>query len=332
MRPAVVALTALAFGLPAAAHGFRPARVEIVEVAGVVRVRTVSTPSADGRAITPVLPSRCVVTTPWRESVVEGELVAAASFRCAAPGLSGERITLQAMAPGADALLRWAPPRGAAVTLAVRADAPSATLPLRPEGTFAAVAGYVPLGFEHILTGWDHLAFVFLLLLLVRRRAPADASRRLLSTVTAFTLGHSVTLALAAVGALRLRAAPVEAVIALSIALLAGETSRPEDAAPTLSERRPWSIALGFGLLHGLGFAGALAEVGLPEGEVPGALAGFNVGVELGQLAFVTTSLAGVAMIRRLAPSALPWTLGATRYAAGALGMFWTFDRLGRIA
>ena len=327
MRSAVF-LCALLATATASAHGFRPVRVDLAEHAGAVRVRVISSALREAPALR--LPDTCAVTRAWTESLDGQDRVREASFRCAT-GLSGARVAVRGLGADTDALLRWSAGRGAAVTLAVRADAPEVTLPLRPNDAAAALRSYVPLGFAHILTGWDHLLFVLGLLLLTRRARDGAATRRLLGTVTCFTLGHSVTLALAATGALRLRAAPVEAVIALSIVLLAWEVSRPEDAPRTLTERRPWAIALGFGLLHGLGFAGALAEVGVPDVERTAALAGFNVGVELGQLTFVLAALLGVWLLSRAGARALRGGLWVTRTAMGALGAFWTLERLGRI-
>lgn len=327
MRAAVL-LCALLASATASAHGFRPVRVDLAERDGAVRARVIS--SAQRPAPTLQLPAACAVTQAWRESLDGQDRVCEATFRCD-PGLSGARVAVRGLGADTDALLRWSAGRGAAVTLALRAESPAVTLPLRPTDAAAALRSYIPLGFEHILTGWDHLLFVLGLLLLTRRARDASTTRRLLGTITSFTLGHSVTLALAATGALRLRAAPVEAVIALSIVLLAWEVSRPDDAPPTLTERRPWAIALGFGLLHGLGFAGALAEVGVPDVERTAALAGFNVGVELGQLTFVLAALLGVSLLTRAGARALRGGLLVTRTAMGALGAFWTLERLGRI-
>lgn len=327
MRPALLLAMCLATTV-ASAHGFRPARVDLSERDGAVRVRVLS--AAQRPAVSVTLPAACVATGAWREFLDGQDRVSEATFRCAA-GLSGARVAVRGLGADTDALLRWSAGRGAAVTLALRADAPEVTLPLRPNDAAAALRSYIPLGFEHILTGWDHLLFVLGLLLLTRRARETSPTRRLLGTITSFTLGHSVTLALAATGALRLRTAPVEAVIALSLVLLAWEVSRPEDAPRTLTERRPWAIALGFGLLHGLGFAGALAEVGVPDVERTAALAGFNVGVELGQITFVLAALLTVALLSRAGARALRGGLWVTRTAMGALGAFWTLERLGRI-
>ena len=183
-----------------------------------------------------------------------------------------------------------------------------------------SVAGrYGRLGVEHILGGIDHLAFVAALLLLV------GIDRRLVATVTSFTLAHSITLALAVLGLARLPASAVEASIALSILLVAAEGL---DGRPTLTRTYPWAVAFTFGLLHGFGFAGALADVGLPPDQVPLALLCFNVGVELGQLAFVgVVALVWIVGLRRL-PDPWPDRLRrATLYMVGCAAAYWTLER-----
>ena len=163
-------------------------------------------------------------------------------------------------------------------------DPPVFQVPAAPR-PWRVLVDYARLGVGHILTGPDHLLFVFGLVLL------AGASRRLLTTVTAFTLGHSVTLAAAVLGLVRLPAAPIEVAIAASVFVLAVELAR-DPGRPSAIRRRPWVMAFVFGLLHGLGFASALTEAGLPAGEIPLALLGFNLGIEVGQIAFVGCVLA----------------------------------------
>jgi hydrogenase/urease accessory protein HupE len=195
-------------------------------------------------------------------------------------------------------------------------------------GPLAVAGAYVGHGVEHILLGFDHLLFVLALILIVR------SARGLLWTVTAFTLAHSITLALAALGVVRVPGPPVEAAIALSILLLASEILRLRRGEPSLTARWPWLVAFCFGLLHGFGFAGALTAVGLPVGDIPLALFAFNVGVELGQLAFIAAVLGAMALARRtgvssgLARRALP----ATAWAIGILAAFWFFERLSAFA
>lgn len=178
-------------------------------------------------------------------------------------------------------------------------------------------SAYSVLGIEHILTGYDHLVFVLGLLFLV------GFNRRLVWTITAFTLAHSVTLALSALGWLTLRSAPVEATIALSIMLVAGEALHKEQ---TWSRRWPALVAFLFGLVHGLGFAGALKQIGLPDNHLAVALLTFNVGVEVGQLMVV---LAAWLVTRALKP----WPgLGRARtpalYAMGGVAAYWSIGRV----
>jgi hydrogenase/urease accessory protein HupE len=180
---------------------------------------------------------------------------------------------------------------------------------------------YAALGVEHILLGIDHLLFVLALLLLVR-----DA-RTLVKTVTSFTVAHSITLALSALGLFSLPGAPVEAVIALSIVFMAREVVTLQRGGSTLTSRRPWLVAFAFGLFHGLGFAGALAELGLPHEAVSLALASFNVGVELGQLLFVAAVLAAVALARRVPWTPPPWTQALPAYGIGCVATCWFLER-----
>ncbi|HET9957391.1 MAG TPA: HupE/UreJ family protein [Polyangiaceae bacterium] len=212
---------------------------------------------------------------------------------------------------------------GARLLRVVTASAPSLTvyggartgwISLKP-----IIADYTWLGVEHILTGFDHLLFVIALTLLVTGR------RLLLATITAFTVAHSVTLAFTALGLLSVPTAPVEATIALSIVLVCAECLRPADS---LTRRAPWLVAFAFGLLHGLGFASALLEIGLPEKHVPSALLCFNLGVELGQLAVIGVILALGGFVERSNLNKQTWTRRAV-YAMGGVAAFWAIDRIG---
>jgi hydrogenase/urease accessory protein HupE len=201
----------------------------------------------------------------------------------------------------------------------VTAGRPFLVVPPEPQPG-AVARDYAGLGVAHILSGPDHLLFVFGLVLLARTR------RRLLGTITAFTAGHSVTLSLAALGLVQVPTPPIEVAIAMSVLVLAIELAR-DTPAPTLLRRHPWAMAAAFGLLHGLGFAAALREAGLPVGEIPLALAAFNVGIEAGQLAFVAAVLAGRAALGDL-PGRLPrWTARVPVYGMGSLAAFWWFER-----
>lgn len=192
----------------------------------------------------------------------------------------------------------------------------------RDERDFVEVAQtYGLLGLEHILSGIDHLLFVLSLLFLVGFR------RRLIGTVTSFTAAHSLTLAASALGALTLRPPPVEAAIALSIVLVSAEALSNRD---TLTRRWPEIVAFFFGLVHGLGFAGALKEIGLPEHHAPVALLTFNLGVEAGQLLVIALAWALVLATRQFKGTA---TVRKTAlYTIGSVSVFWTFSRLMAIA
>jgi hypothetical protein len=188
--------------------------------------------------------------------------------------------------------------------------------------SWAGARRYTWLGVEHILSGVDHLLFVAGLLLLVR------GARKLVATITAFTLAHSLTLGLAAVGWVRLPSGPVEALIALSILLLAAENVYQQRGRAGLASTRPWLVSFFFGLVHGLGFAGALGEMGLPKAEIPLALLFFNLGVEGGQLFFVGCWFALYAAARLARLPTMPHLQVAAHYALGAIAAWWTLQRV----
>jgi hypothetical protein len=192
-----------------------------------------------------------------------------------------------------------------------------------PTGTAQVAWSYLVLGVEHILGGVDHLLFVLVLLLIVR------GGRRIVATITAFTLAHSLTLVAATLGWVRVPGPPVEAMIALSIVFVAAEVVHGLRGRPGLTARAPWVVAFSFGLLHGFGFAGALAEVGLPQTAIPVALLMFNVGVEVGQLLFVAGMLGLRAVAMRALPPLPKAVLNVPPYAIGAVAMFWVIERVG---
>jgi hydrogenase/urease accessory protein HupE len=202
-------------------------------------------------------------------------------------------------------------------------------LPERPEFTVRAATdagevawSYFVLGVEHILGGIDHLLFVLALLLIVR------GGRRIVATITAFTVAHSITLVSATLGWVLVPGPPVEATIALSIVFVAAEVVHGLRGKPGLTARAPWLVAFTFGLLHGFGFAGALAEVGLPQKAIPVALLMFNVGVEVGQLLFVGAVLVVHAGLSRLPQARARWATLAVPYTIGGVAMFWVIERI----
>jgi hydrogenase/urease accessory protein HupE len=185
------------------------------------------------------------------------------------------------------------------------------------------VAGdYTLLGTDHILSGYDHLSFVLALILIV------SGWRRLFLTVTFFTLAHSITLAAATLGLLWVPGPPIEATIALSILFLASELVKLERGQSSLTARYPWVVAFVFGLLHGLGFAGALGELGLPSQEIPLALLMFNLGVELGQLMFIAAILLLIEILRRIQKHWPMWMRQLPAYGIGGLAAFWLIERV----
>ena len=189
-------------------------------------------------------------------------------------------------------------------------------------GRFEVARTYLVLGIEHILTGIDHLLFVSGLLLLV------SGVRRLLLTVSAFTLSHTVTLTLATLGFVHVPPAPVEAVIALSILFVAWEVIRKKTHPAGLAQQKPWLVAFSFGLLHGLGFAGGLSAAGLPAAHIPMALGFFSAGVEVGHFSFVGSALLVMAALRRWMSQLPPWSWRIAPYAIGGCASFWLIARL----
>lgn len=307
------------------AHEARPAYLEITETAAGRYDVLWRTPLLSGQRL-PVLlrfPDGCrnVVEPTQRElndSVIERRVIDAG-----AAGLTGRRIEFVGLqASITDVLVRISILDGVHSTVLVHPAQPWVEIVATP-GAFAVAGAFVVHGIGHILGGFDHLLFVFGLLLLVRN------GWMLVKTITAFTLAHSITLALAALGVVHVPGPPVEATIALSILLLAVEIARSNRGEPGFTARWPWVVAFCFGLLHGFGFAGALAEIGLPQRDLPLALFTFNVGVEIGQLIFVAAVLAGRELLLRcrLPASVTRHLQPAASYILGTVAAFWFFER-----
>ena len=269
------------------------------------------------RLVVPLVPANCRIAEGPNSRIAALALVGSAGLACRGP-IAGGTAGYREILGGGDVLLRVAPLGGAVQSYRLTPDAPSATLAAEP-APGQVWRTYGLLGIEHILTGWDHLLFVIALVLLVRRGwAVAGA-------VTAFTVAHSLTLAGVTLGLVGLPARPVEALIALSIVFLAVELLRK---GPSLTRQYPWVIAFAFGLIHGFGFAGALAEIGVPEGEVPAALLAFNLGVEAGQLAVVLGVLALLAILARASRDVLTPAIRLAGYAIGITASYWLIDRV----
>lgn len=269
-----------------------------------------------------LLPDGCRALSPPEVRTSARRAVQRWEADCGAGSLVGRRIGIEGLrSRRTDAVLRIELRDGGLIESVLRPDEPVVTI-APPAGRIAVARGYLELGLGHILGGLDHLLFVLGLVLLVPER------RRLLWTITAFTAGHSLTLALAVLGFVHLPPAPIEVLIALSIVAVAAELVQGGSDRGRRRGGLPISLALGFGLLHGLGFAGALAEVGLPPGEIPLALFAFNCGIELGQLLFVALALAAAAALRAL-PIRWPAPVRLVpAYAIGSLAAFWAWQRL----
>lgn len=330
-NPLSVALLLLfASAGPAAAHPLAPALLELREATGAlvdVRFKTSLYPRsrASAELLVPSLPGSCERVGSSRLAVEGGGQVERFRMRCA-EGVVGRRVGVAGLRENAiDALLRVELRDGRTFQHVLRAGHETVVVPARPDRV-QVFTSYLGMGARHIASGLDHLLFVFGLVLLV---APGGGYvNRLLLTLSAFTAGHCVTLSGAAVGWLRLPGPPVEFLIALSVLALAVELARPHREGRSI--RLPWLLAGGFGLLHGLGFAGALLEAGLPEGEIALALLSFNLGIEVGQVIFVGLVLVFLWTLRiARMPERLPeWSGQVPVYGMGSLAAMWCFERM----
>lgn len=327
-RSLVAALLGMALWSAAAgAHPLAPALLELTEV-GPARYAVLwrtSVARAGSASVAPRLPQDCVAVAPPDSRVERGEaLVARWVAQCAEP-LGGRRLAVDGLdGSGINVIVRVVP-QGAAPFQALLGQDDAAVTPVLAaaveEGTFAR---YLRLGVAHLLGGFDHALFLLGLFLLVAARGP----RVLVLTATAFTLGHSVTLALATLGWSPIRQETAELLIAGTVLLLALELVAAKPVAATTSwlARRPGLMAGGFGLVHGLGFAGALREVGLPAADIPLALLAFNVGIELGQLALLG-ALAALAWAWRRAPAPARLAPALPAYVIGSCAACWLLER-----
>jgi hydrogenase/urease accessory protein HupE len=302
---------ALAFTLalaprPAAAHGMRSAYVEITEATpGHAHVVIRGKVPVTGVALTVAAPctlERDVLTCPAR--------------------LAGAALTITGLGPiASEAVVFVTFHDGTTTSACVTPGTPRWTVPGAADDSELDIAGrYVALGVVHIATGADHLLFLLALVLCLR------SLRAVMLAETAFTLSHTLSFSASALGWIHVSAAAAEACIAVSLVLVALDIGRPQRVAPW----RTAGLAFAFGLVHGLGFAGGLAELGLPATAVPAALAGFAAGVELGQVVFLAACVAAIRVIARW-PAATRATVAAGAYAIGGVGWFWLFERLGAL-
>ncbi|HEX2478678.1 MAG TPA: HupE/UreJ family protein [Geminicoccaceae bacterium] len=318
----LLATALLAWPGMARAHDLGVARALLEELPGARYVLEVEVePHLAPLFAPPELPERC--GAPAAVTPDLGTLRFA--FACAGEPLTAEDVLrLPWQRQGVMLTVRWADGSTARQFFAgtgAATEVPLAALNAGSGSVRNAALRYLGLGIEHILLGIDHLLFVLGLLLLV------SGPWMLIKTITAFTVAHSITLALATLGLVAVPSRPVDAAIALSIVFLGAEILRARQGRPGLAARAPWVVAFAFGLLHGLGFAGALTQLGLPPGEIPQALLFFNVGVEIGQLLFVATFLALAWALRALQVAWPRWSEPLPAYAIGTVAAFWFIER-----
>jgi hydrogenase/urease accessory protein HupE len=237
-------------------------------------------------------------------------------------GLNGRTISIDGLgATMTDVLVRIEYADGTTWTQRLKPSAPAAVIP-KTASRLQTAAVYLKLGVEHILSGVDHLLFVLALIILTR------GGWKLVKTVTAFTLSHSITLTAATLGFVHVPQQPVEAIIALSIVFVATEIVKVRRGIKSISASAPWLVALSFGLLHGLGFAGGLSDAGLPVLNIPTALLFFSLGVESGHFLFIGVVMSLIALARRVRISFPRWTELVPPYAIGTIAMFWVIQRI----
>ena len=311
------------FSVTASAHEVRPAYLELHEVqANEYQVLWKTPMRGDLRlSLSPAFSGRTEALTPIDTRQISGAAIQTWRMQAIEP-LRGQTLRIVGLeATMTDTLVRAEFADGTSWTQRLTPGQPAVQIPQRQSAL--AVAGvYLKLGVEHILLGIDHLLFVLALLIIT------GGGWKLVKTVTAFTLAHSITLALATLGFVHVAQAPVEAVIALSIVFVATEIIHVRQGRIGITARAPWIVAFSFGLLHGFGFAGALSDVGLPQGQIPIALLFFNLGVEAGQLMFIAAALSAIALLRRIRLPLPQWTELAPAYAIGSLAMFWVIQRI----
>jgi hydrogenase/urease accessory protein HupE len=313
---------ALLIATPATADELRPGYLDFTQITQTDWTLIWKVPINAG--ITPqtrlILPKRCTAQGQPKRALTSVALMTAMKFRCKG-AIAESVIGLSDFGTSqTDVLLRIAGLDRPVQVMRLTATAPTAIIAVQPNGIQVA-STYFVIGVEHILFGYDHLLFIVSLVLLL------GSLWTIAKAVTAFTVAHSITLIGTTLGYFGLPQAPVESVIALSIMFLTVEILKKTPDTKRLSERVPWIVAFVFGLLHGFGFAGALKEIGLPQGEVPTALLTFNLGVEAGQLIIVFVTVAALAMLERFAQPLKRLALITATYAIGITASVWFIER-----
>ncbi len=318
----LVLLLLLCITAISSAHEIRPAYLQITETDNNTynifwKVPAIRDVVPD---IVPVFPKEYTLESLANPQVRKDGIVYFYALR-GRESLAGKQIEIKGLSETMiDALVNIEYANGENATILLQAGKNAGIIPGKTEKS-QVIKTYTILGVEHILFGIDHLLFVLALIIITK------GFRKILKTITAFTVAHSITLSMAVLGYANVPGPPVEAIIALSIVFLAVEILKNINGEQTLTSRKPWLVAFSFGLLHGFGFAGALAEVGLPQADIPLALAFFNVGVELGQIGFVIVTLIAI----RLLSLYKSWPIILRKvpaYLIGSTAMFWMIERI----
>jgi hydrogenase/urease accessory protein HupE len=321
----VLLLLFVVFATPAVADNFSPAFLQLTERDATTYDVRWKTPARDEQrvmSLQPQFPDGTKFIKPLVSTYSNGTAVMVGQISVPG-GLPGKEIRFEGLTQDrGEVLVRLIRLDGNEELTKVTLEDPRFRIGVEPS-SISITARYTGLGIEHILLGFDHLLFVAALVMLVAN------FRTLVWTITSFTIAHSITLALVTLDVISVPRPPVEAFIALSIMFVAVEIVRQRQGKPSLASRKPWLVAFAFGLLHGLGFASALAEIGLPPNNIPLALLFFNVGVEIGQLIFVGLLSALSFAVRRIAnPAQLRHAALVGAYAIGGLASYWLIDRV----
>ncbi len=304
-------------------HEVKPGYLEIVEEETGQYNILWKAPNRSGVSVLihPVFPEICQDQMLPSRYELAGSLIERRIVNCGPDGLSGKTISIDGLSTSiTDVLARVTLGNGQTQTVLLKPQNPSFQI-MGVQSLSQVINTYIQLGIKHILYGVDHLLFVFGLLLLSKGWV------MLIKTITSFTVGHSISLALATFGVIVVPGKPLNAAIALSIVFLAAELVRAGHGEKSLTIRRPWLVSFGFGILHGVGFASALIQLGLPETDIPLALLCFNVGVEAGQILFVAVVLVVLQAIRKLEIPIPSWTEQLPVYGMGSIAAFWFVGR-----
>jgi hypothetical protein len=318
-----VVLVMLVVAQTAYSHEVRPAYLELRQTGAGMYAALWKVPAVGEMrlSIHPRFPENCRTVgdvTGYRGADSYAERL---SLACPG-GLNGETIAIDGLAATmTDVLVRIEFSDGTTWTQRLKPSVPAAVIP-KTASRLQTAGVYFKLGVEHILSGVDHLLFVLALIILTR------GGWKLVKTVTAFTLSHSVTLTAATLGFVHVPQRPVEAVIALSIVFVATEIVKVRRGIKSITASAPWMVAFSFGLIHGLGFAGGLSDTGLPALHIPTALLFFSLGVESGHFLFIGVVLSLIALLHRVRIPLPRWTELVPPYAIGTTAMFWVIQRI----